>query len=452
MVRETNKAGCFIRLGVIDAEEKRYSICIPKGRGERGGWSAMAEVIQELIASFDKKENKKEETTPGKLQVEIGKRRGNRDRHLVRVEVEEEEISRNLSRLGHCLVGRWNPRVAKGENLERLGWLMVSSWRLKGKLGLAWLEEGRVLLEFELVEEARRVLTSGKRSVGGIQVGLELWNPRYGCLEEKEIRNEVWVRIMGLPISLWVPSILRRVGEECSGFLAIDPLTERMENLRWARILVKSNAEELPSSLEIGVEETTYCLPFWWEVLPLFRQNSEGYRGSTGRSSGEVRGDGGARADPRVKERVNARLEALSRTADGFEGQVDRAGRDLTEGWIQFGSMTRFSVDGAVAGPSLTGLAKDTLGLKWTGGPLPQSPSEGVILKKARDGGVGPEVGPMGSKGKEKVSKVEIGPRFGLAISLRKSNGPSLTHLKDFGVQSIGPSAILRDSHGPTEF
>ena len=100
------KADCFLRLGVIDAEEKRYNICIPKGRGERRGWSAMAEVVRELIASFDKKDNKKEEMTLGKLQVEMGKRRGNRDRHLVRVEVKGEEISRNLSRLGHCLIGR----------------------------------------------------------------------------------------------------------------------------------------------------------------------------------------------------------------------------------------------------------------------------------------------------------------------------------------------------------
>ena len=174
----------------------------------------MADVVRELIDSLDKKENTKEETTPGRLHVEMGKRWGNSDRLSIRVEVEGEEISRNMSRLGHCLVGRWSPRVAGGENLERMGWLMASSWGLKGKLGLAWLEEGQAFLEFEFAEEARSVLTSGKRSVGGIQVGLELWSPRYGCLEEGEIRNEVWVRIMGLPISLWVPSILRRVGNE----------------------------------------------------------------------------------------------------------------------------------------------------------------------------------------------------------------------------------------------
>ena len=316
----------------------------------------MAEVVRDLIASLDKKEEKKEESIPERLQAKMGKRWGNRDRLLVRMEVEGEEINRNLSRLGHCLVGRWNPRVAGGENLERLGWLMASAWGLKGKLGLAWLEKGQVLLEFEFVEEARRVLTTGKRSVGGIQVGLELWSPRYGCMEEREIREEAWVRIMGLPISLWVPSILRRVRDEYGGFVAMDPLTERMENLQWARILVKTKGRELPSSLEIGVKGISYNIPLWWEVLPLIRQNPKGYMGSTDRSRGEVRGNGGARADPQVEEWGNARLEALSRTIDGMEGQVDGTGRVLTMGRIQFGSTIRTSVGGSEVGLSLIGL------------------------------------------------------------------------------------------------
>ena len=47
---------------------------------------------------------------------------------------------------------------------------------------------------------------------------------------------------------------------------------------------------------------------------------------------------------------------------------------------------------------------------------------------------------------------VEFGPRSGPDVSLRNRNGQSITHLKDFGVQPIGPSAMLRDSHGSAEF
>ena len=43
-----------------------------------------------------------------------------------------------------------------------------------------------------------------------------------GCLVEGEKRSEAWVRIVGLPIFLWDPTILRRAGEECGGFLAVN--------------------------------------------------------------------------------------------------------------------------------------------------------------------------------------------------------------------------------------
>ena len=68
------------------------------------------------------------------------------------------------------------------------------------------------------------------------------------------------MRILGLPISLWVPSVLRRVGDACDGFLDVDPQTESMEDLQWARILVRSDGENLPGSMEIRVEEMTYIL------------------------------------------------------------------------------------------------------------------------------------------------------------------------------------------------
>ena len=87
---------------------------------------------------------------------------------------------------------------------------------------MAKLEKDRVLLEFEELEEARRVVSSRNRSMGGLQVGLEHWNPRSGCWVEADVGSEVWVRIVGLPISLWSSMILKRVGEECGGFVAVD--------------------------------------------------------------------------------------------------------------------------------------------------------------------------------------------------------------------------------------
>ena len=45
LVREANKAGSFIRIGVTDLEKRRFGICIPKGKGEKGGWASMVESL-----------------------------------------------------------------------------------------------------------------------------------------------------------------------------------------------------------------------------------------------------------------------------------------------------------------------------------------------------------------------------------------------------------------------
>ena len=228
LVWDENRARYYLRLGVIDQEKRRFSIFIPKGRGERRGWTFMAEMIQRSVGNIGKKDKKQEERAMVKPRMdrsyaEMVKGSRGREGKVVRVEVRGEEINENLRKLEHCLVGSWNPSLATGVDLEILGWLMARSWGLQGKSGLARLEKGRILLEFEFVGEAKRVLSSGNRLVGGVQLGLERWSPRCGCEEEGGNRKEAWVKILGLPISLWVPSILRRVRDECGGFVAMDP-------------------------------------------------------------------------------------------------------------------------------------------------------------------------------------------------------------------------------------
>ena len=216
----------------------------------------MVEMLWKMGVVTGRKESKQEELAPVKPILErsygeVVKMPRSKGKNLVMVEVREEEISRNLSKLEHYLIGCWNPSSARGEDLEKLGILMAKAWGLKGKLVLARMEKGKVLLEFESLVEAKRVLSSGKRSLEGIQSCLESWSPKTGCLDEGEKRSEAWVKIVGLPISLWDPIILRRVGKECGGFLALDPQTEKLEELQWARILVKTNGEELPNVLKI---------------------------------------------------------------------------------------------------------------------------------------------------------------------------------------------------------
>ena len=283
LVRNENKAGLFLRLGVVDLEKKRHSIIIPRDKGEKGGWVTMAEKLQQMGGPMGRKEHKQPDGGGGKLAldrsyVEVVKRQKNRDKNLVRMEVRNEEIQNNLRKLEHCIIGSWDTSSEGGEDLETLGRSLAKIWGLKGNLGMAKLEENKILLEFGLMEEANRVMSCGKRSFGGINLGLERWSPRVGCLEEGEITKEIWVRIVGLPLSLWNPNILRRVGEECGGFIAMDPRMEKLQELQWARILVRTEGEDLPRVMEIAVEEKVYTLALWWELKPALSKAQENRR------------------------------------------------------------------------------------------------------------------------------------------------------------------------------
>ena len=257
------------------------------------------------------------------------------------------------------------------------------------------------------MEEARNVLASGERSVGGIQIGLERWSPKFGCSTEREARNKAWVRILGLPISLWVPTILKRVGEVCGGFLGIDPLTERKEDLEWARILIKLNGEVLPSSMEIGVEGEVHALSLWWEIPSALRKKQGDGRDGLGRQRGEVRGDGDSRARWRVGEMPGVGPKEQCRSDDVTGKQVGGEGRGKFENWAQLGRVTRQSSGSAGDGSCSSGPGVGPVGLKRDFGPTTQGQS---LSRGAELAATGLERGPAEGRASEGLELLSHGP------------------------------------------
>ncbi|KAJ9704892.1 hypothetical protein PVL29_003104 [Vitis rotundifolia] len=396
LTRGANKAGWYLRLGVADSERKRFSIFIPKGKGDKGGWVSMEKELQKLEGAFGKKAEHQETREARKAvversYVEVAKGTSWRNINSVRVKIKREEMKGNLKKLENCVVVSWNSRLEGEENLEKLGRTWANSWGLKGSLGLARMERNRALLEFEILEEARRVVSYGSRWLGGFQLGLEHWSPRSGCRKEEEVSSEIWVRIVGLPISLWTPTILKRVGEECGGLVAVDPLTECLGELQWARILVKARGDVLPSVLEAEIEEETYVLSLWWEVSPVLRKKSVGCSAEIGRKSGEVRDDTSSHAGMRVEEGLGGRTETLQLTANLMEESEREPGWQKAK-WVQV--RERAPIDEVDSGPAKLG---PSLGLKVVAridGPASTNRLMGSNLLKRRTEGDEADEGP----------------------------------------------------------
>ncbi|WKA02558.1 hypothetical protein VitviT2T_020733 [Vitis vinifera] len=173
MIRGINRAGGFIQLGVSDIEGKRYCIFIPRGRRDKRGWMTMAEKLNQMVGFLGKKPNNQEgkaveKAGVGRSYATIVKRPLSGNPNVIVVKVKKEESIGLLQKLEHCVVASWRDRSRGEDDLEKLGQIWAKSWDLKGSLGLAKLDKERVLLEFENLEEARRVVSSGNRAMEGI--------------------------------------------------------------------------------------------------------------------------------------------------------------------------------------------------------------------------------------------------------------------------------------------
>ncbi|RVW30350.1 hypothetical protein CK203_103733 [Vitis vinifera] len=297
-------------LDVVDLENKRFSIFIPKGRGAKGGWVSMVETLRRLGCAnrgmtSQKKKEPRLKPSMAKTFTEVIK--------MLRGKIEQQSgwrsqrrsCARNLNKLDHYVVGIWNPSAAKGDGLRK----------------------------------AEQAIKLGSISVRGIFLRLEKWRPETGCLREGENKSEAWVRVVGLPVSLWERDILRRIGEECGGFLAVDSQTKKMEELQWARPVISGD----------GRKEREVC-----------RNGRGGW------------GEACTRAGERVMEaKDGSRLEALLLHADGTRGQSSGSGQVTTP--IR-------SFDGPLGGPqgsgglTLLGLA-EPLGALRNQSPLGSFPS-----------------------------------------------------------------------------
>ena len=181
----------------------------------------------------------------------------------------QRDISKgNLGILKNGLVGGWKSQRKVEMPLADLEVWAKRAWRLKGRVRFQQLNQNLFFLDFELVEEAYWVMDNGSRIFRGGAMYLEWWSPSTGCKGRVEEEQEAWIRVLGLPLHLWTEEILKKVGNGCGGYVAMDKETEQRKDLRWARILVKQDRKGKPSSAHLLVGARSYELQLWWEIQP----------------------------------------------------------------------------------------------------------------------------------------------------------------------------------------
>ena len=185
------------------------------------------------------------------------------------IEVGEEDFKDRLGQMECYLVGWWEEASSLILELEAVRRCAISSWMPKGRLNLARLDTKLLLFEFETLSEADRVLKFGRWSLRGYPLQLERWNPNLSCVRSTGWGKEVWVKVVG--VHLWNRKVLKKIGDECGGFIAVDEDTTSLAELLWARILVKCKGRDTLETAEVMAGSRSYLRQLWWEFPPELR-------------------------------------------------------------------------------------------------------------------------------------------------------------------------------------
>ena len=269
--RKENQDGRFLLCTAKDVEGKKHRLFFPDGRGFVNGWVLLAEKLRglglkrqeeiplSLIKAVLTKEEEKERNGPSKVKVPVGGLPVDKERvegkcradNTVWVDVGDCGSGKALGLMQWCLIGKWKKKAEPILEEKMFETWVREVWRLNEGLRVAPLNEDLLFLEFESPMEAKRVFESRRRNFREGVLQLERWNPYSGCIRRKGYVQEEWVRVARLPLHLWKTEVLKKIGDACGGFLAIDKITELRREMKWARILVKTTGSPRPSTVNI---------------------------------------------------------------------------------------------------------------------------------------------------------------------------------------------------------
>ena len=171
-----------------------------------------------------------------------------------------------------------------------------------------------------------------EQEVLGISLSLKKWSQDVGCKRCKNVEEEVWVRLVGLPAHLWSRKVLRKIGDCCGGFLAVDEDTAFLIDLKWARIKVKWGGRDLLRLVEMTCGSFCFLIQLWWEVSPCLDTEFTSRRLVEEKIPRGEEGEEGAHAGGRVRTSLRCHVCCL-KEHEGFRRVASKGPCNLQSEW-----------------------------------------------------------------------------------------------------------------------
>nr|POE91943.1 hypothetical protein CFP56_54296 [Quercus suber] len=154
--------------------------------------------------------------------------------------------------------GPWGNAIIVKAFGRKVGFLFLSTklrsmWRPSGRMDVIDLGNEFFLVKFELQSDLDVVLKGGPWFVGQQFLAIRKWEPEFKAEEASLSSVAAWIRLPGLLIEFYEPTILKKVGSAIGPVLRIDSYTANGARGRFARLCVQINIDQpLIYSVKIG--------------------------------------------------------------------------------------------------------------------------------------------------------------------------------------------------------
>ncbi|KAF7839279.1 reverse transcriptase [Senna tora] len=188
-----------------------------------------------------------------KLPTNKGTQATPKDQHLESPSIllSSEEISQAHSQWASSIIVRLMGCFIDQASLTNK---LMSIWNLRAQPNIINLGLGFFIVRFGSIEDRWSALLHGPTLINGHLLAIDLWKQGFSLSSVKRFSSSpVWIKLEGLPIELFAPNILIRIGNSIGKFIGIDGNTHNMSIAKHARICVLldlSNAT--PSHISIG--------------------------------------------------------------------------------------------------------------------------------------------------------------------------------------------------------
>lgn len=127
--------------------------------------------------------------------------------------------------------------------LDGMRRFVESLWQLSPQIHMA--DNGVYVFRFDSVEDQLRVLGGGPWLVKGtFPLALKQWSPGLALDPSALVDYPVWVKLPGLDLQFWSPTVLGKIASLIGKPCYVDKLTASRERLAYARVLVELKSGE----------------------------------------------------------------------------------------------------------------------------------------------------------------------------------------------------------------